>query len=253
MTIGSMTGIDWAGCSYFSTLREGGVSLGAWDGLNLGAHCHDQAAAVAENRARLRLDLPADPFWLTQVHGVRVVDADVASSAAPEADAAVSTAVNRVLAILTADCLPVVISDYRGSVLGVAHAGWRGLAAGVLEATLDSMQAKRPDHGRLRAWIGPAISQRHFEVGAEVLEAMLAKDADAAIYFVPADIPGKYHADLAGLARLFLTRNSPKGIDVMLSGECTFERNDRYYSYRRHAITGRLATVAWLLPPRHSA
>lgn len=175
-----------------------------------------------------------------------MVDADTELVQYPEADAAVTTSENRVLSVLTADCLPVVISDYESTVLGVAHAGWRGLAAGVLEATLASMRLKQPQHKRLRAWIGPAISQAHFEVGAEVREAMLLKDESAAAYFVPTPERAKYHADLAGLARLFLRKACEQSIDVMLSGECTYEQSDRYYSYRKQNITGRIATVAWL-------
>src|SRR5690606_20258690 len=183
---------------------SGGVSKGEWTSLNLGSNTADDPALVRENRARLTTLLPAQPYWLRQVHGADVVDADSEGSQLPQADAAVTTQKNRVLAVLTADCLPVVMSDEAATVLGVAHAGWRGLAAGVLEQTLIAMRRKQPAHTRLRAWVGPAISQAHFEVGHDVLQAMMLRDAQARQFFVYDQERQKYYADLPALARYFL-------------------------------------------------
>lgn len=249
LKLSTVTGPTWAGCSYFSSLRYPGHSQGDWEGLNLGAHCEDDPQAVAANRALLGLHVPSQPVWLQQVHGTGVLDTDnyVASGdTPPQADAAITTEPNRVLAIMTADCLPVVVYDAQGGVVGVAHAGWRGLASGVLEHMVDQMQTKRSASGLLSAWVGPAISQSHFEVGAEVRDAFLEKDARYGMYFVPAGGAGKYLADLPSIARQRLYQHCDGGIDVALSGECSYERTDRYYSYRRHATTGRLVTVAWL-------
>lgn len=242
-----VSGLPWAGVSYFTTQRHGGVSTGDWASLNVGGNTADDPEVVRENRARLATLLPTQPYWLQQVHGADVVDADSDAPLLPQADAAVTTQKERVLAVLTADCLPVVISDEAATVLGVAHAGWRGLAAGVLEQTLAAMRRKQPQHTRLRAWVGPAISQAHFEVGGEVLQAMMVRDTQARQFFVYDQERQKYYADLPALARYFLMQACDGEIDVMLSGECTVERSDRYFSYRRSGQTGRIATVAWLL------
>ncbi|MGG4775877.1 peptidoglycan editing factor PgeF [Paenalcaligenes sp. Me52] len=249
LKVSTITGPEWAGCSYFSSLRYPGYSRGDWDGLNLGAHCSDEAADVAANRALLRQSLPSEPVWLQQVHGTGVLDADVyvpSGNEPPQADAAITTQTNKVLAIMTADCLPVVVYDSLGGVLGAAHAGWRGLASGVLERMVDQMRSKTTTQGPLYAWVGPAISQQHFEVGAEVREAFLDNNAHYGMYFVPAVNAGKYFADLPGIARHRLHQHCDGNIAVALSGECSYERTDRYYSYRRQASTGRLVTVAWL-------
>lgn len=249
LKLSTITGPAWSGCSYFSTLRYPGYSQGDWDGLNLGAHCGDDPQSVAANRTLLGQHVPSQPVWLQQVHGTGVLDADnyvATAGEPPQADAAITTDPNRVLAIMTADCLPVVVYDSVGSVVGVAHAGWRGLASGVLERMVDQMQTKVRTSGLLSAWIGPAISQQHFEVGAEVREAFLDKDARYDMYFVPSHEAGKYFADLPSIARHRLYQHCDGGIAVALSGECSYERTDRYYSYRRHSTTGRLVTVAWL-------
>lgn len=249
LKVSQLTGPTWAGCSYFSSLRSPGFSQGEWEGLNVGAHCGDDPQAVAANRALLGQSVPSQPVWLQQVHGTGVLDADhytPSGEAPPQADAAITTQPNTVLAIMTADCLPVVVYDSLGGVVGVAHAGWRGLASGVLERMVDHMQAKTATSGHLSAWVGPAISQQHFEVGAEVREAFLEKDAQYGMYFAPAGGAGKYMADLPSIARHRLYQHCDGQITVALSGECSYERSDRYYSYRRHATTGRLVTVAWL-------
>lgn len=245
----TVSGLAWPGVRYFSTTREGGVSQGAYASFNLGMHTRDNPVDVRENRRRLMQALPRDPLWLEQVHGSEVLDADawqVEGGAPPRADAAVTVQPGRVLAIMTADCLPVVLSDADGSVLGVAHAGWRGLAGSVLEHTVSRMQSLRPQATGYRAWIGPAISQRHFEVGADVYAAFVDQDPETRMYFTRAAAGAKWLADLPSIARHRLTR---AGVDdVELSGYCTYGEGDRFYSYRRSSDTGRLATLAWLQP-----
>ncbi|MGB6241909.1 MAG: peptidoglycan editing factor PgeF [Castellaniella sp.] len=249
-----VTGAAWTGVQYVSTWRQGGASAAPWDSLNLGLHVGDEPAAVRENRDRVRAGLPAEPLWLEQVHGTTVWHADGAASqdrvvldpgAAPCADAAVTTSQGRPLAIMTADCLPVVLADEAGTVLGVAHAGWRGLAAGVLENTLAAMRQQAPGASAWRAWIGPGIGFDAFEVGDEVRAVFVAADAEAANCFAPSGRAGHWLADLAGLAA---RRLAQAGVGLLeSSGECTYRQADRYFSYRRQARTGRQATLAWLV------
>jgi YfiH family protein len=254
-------GPDWPEVAVFTTTRKGGISRAPYDTFNLGINAGDAAVAVIENRRRLRAALPADPVWLTQVHGTVVADgdeeakppvdtpprADTAASVPPDADAAVTTTPYRPLAIVTADCLPVVIADADGKVLGVAHAGWRGLAAGVLENTLVAARARLPRAHGWRAWIGPAIGARVFEVGAEVRDAFVASDASAGNHFIPiVGKPGKWLADLPALAQ---RRLRCAGVEtVEQSGLCTYENSEKFFSYRRDGPTGRIATLAWLRP-----
>jgi YfiH family protein len=249
--IASVSGLPWQGVKYFCTTRQGGVSGESWASLNVGLHTGDDHADVIANRQLLRAGLPGDPVWLNQVHGAKVFDADqlapIASEGVvvpPDADAAVTTQQNRVLAIMTADCLPVVLASNDGRALGLAHAGWRGLAAGVLEQTMLALRDRSPESAGWRAWIGPAIGQPHFEVGADVYEAFVGQDEQTAAFFAQ-KIPGqKWLADLPALARHRLYK---AGVDsIELSGHCTFSRPDLFYSYRRQARTGRLVTVAWL-------
>lgn len=227
-----------------TTTRDGGVSEGAFRSLNLGAHVGDDPAAVAENRRRLagHLALPAEPLWLSQVHGTRVVEhtGPGCTDVAPEADAAVTFAKGRVLAVLTADCLPVVLASRDGRRLGVAHAGWRGLAAGVLERTVTALGVPGRD---LVAWLGPAIGPDAFEVGGEVREAFLATDPGAGAAFTPNE-RGRWQADLAGLARRRLQALGL--VTVTGGGDCTFRDPGRFFSFRREPRTGRLATLAWI-------
>ena len=230
-----------AGVAAGTTTRDGGVSEGAFRSLNLGAHVGDDPAAVAANRRRLaeRLALPSEPLWLNQVHGTRVVE-HTGSGPAPEADAAVTFAPGRVLAVLTADCLPVVLASRDGQRLGVAHAGWRGLAAGVLERTVEALGVPGRE---LVAWLGPAIGPNAFEVGGEVREAFLATDPGAGVAFTPNE-RGRWQADLAGLAR---RRLEALGLATVTGGgECTYTDAGRFYSFRREPRTGRLATLAWI-------
>jgi polyphenol oxidase len=229
-----------AGVSAGTTTRDGGVSRGSLASFNLAAHVADDPAAVAANRARLRadLDLPAEPLWLRQVHGGRVVLHD-GSLTEPEADAAVAFEPGRVLAVLTADCLPVAFASLDGARLGLAHAGWRGLAAGVLEHTVDALGVPG---GELLAWFGPAISRQAFEVGSEVRETFLAADRAAAAAFAPNE-RGRWQADLYALARIRLNR---LGVTRIGGGEeCTFRDAHRFYSHRRDPRGGRMATLLW--------
>lgn len=254
---------DWpapADVRAFVTLRTGGVSSGPWGlaggaagGWNLGVHCGDSPADVAENRARLRRRLPAEPLWLDQVHGAEVLDADAWVGVAgprpareaqprPVADAAVTSARGRVLAVLTADCLPVLIADAHGVAVGIAHAGWRGLAAGVVERTVEALRTKGARTPV--AWLGPAIGARRFEVGDDVRQAFVAHDVRAAPAFVALPVPGKWLADLYALARL---RLASCGVTrVSGGGACTASDPARFYSYRRDRDTGRMASLVWI-------
>lgn len=236
---------DWpapARVRAFVTTRAGGVSTGGCASLNLGMRCGDDAAAVAENRSRLAARLPASPVWLRQVHGIRVADADAARAAGeePEADAAVARRANTVCAVLVADCLPVLFADEAASVVAAAHAGWRGLAAGVLESTLDAMRV-RPDS--VLAWLGPAIGPRVYEVGSEVRAAFLAHDRAAEAAFAPTR-PGHWLLDLYLVAR---QRLAARGVTrVSGGGFCTYGDAARFFSHRRDPRSGRMAAVAWL-------
>lgn len=230
------------------TTRNGGASTGASATMDLGSAdpAQDaQAGAVAENRRRLRALLPSEPIWLRQVHGrnVVMVDADNAAQlrrAPPEADAAITRSPGLALCVRTADCLPVLFSDRAGSVVAVAHAGWRGLALGVLEATLDAM---RVAPGDIVAWVGPAIGPTAFEVGRDVFAAFTAAEPGASTCFTPLR-DGKWLADLPGLA---VRRLAAHGVrDVAVDGGCTFSDAARFHSYRRDRAGGRMALAAWL-------
>lgn len=228
-----------------STLRAGGVSGVRYATLNLGAHVGDAADAVAENRRRLReaAALPGEPVWLTQVHGVAIADLDrpdPAGAAQPTADGAFTRHPGRICAILTADCLPVLLAASSGAAVGAAHAGWRGLADGVIEAAVRAL-ALPP--ASLLAWLGPGIGPRHFEVGPEVREALLAGDPGAGECF-ERNPRGRYLANLPALARRRLERLGVT--EVYEAGECTHERSERYFSHRRDGATGRQATLVWL-------
>ncbi len=252
----------WPGVQFFCTTRAGGVGRVPFATFNLGMGVGDNVATVAENRRRLRQVVPAEPYWLRQVHGWRVMDADAGvgpqSATAPgavstqqgvvppEADAAITTQPGRVLAILTADCLPVVLADTEGRVLGVAHAGWRGLAGGVLEATLQAMRERCPEARAWRAWIGPGIGASAFQVGDDVREAFAGVGAELpGMFTADTQVTGKWRADLAGLARWRLVRLGVENIEIC--GLCTAtDAAGRFYSYRRDGQTGRMATLAWI-------
>ncbi len=233
------------GIEAFATTRTGGVSIGRFDSLNLGTGSAarpsgDDAAAVAENRRRVQALLPAPPRWLAQVHGTAVHVAQTAPAAdLPVADAAVTRDRNVVLAVLTADCLPLVLADREGTVVGIAHGGWRGVAAGIVERTIAAM-AIAPH--RIVAWMGPAIGPTAFEVGADVRDAFVATAPDDAAAF-RVGRPGKWRADLYALVRHRLARC---GVHDVGGGDlCTVTEAERFFSYRRDGETGRIATFAW--------
>jgi len=222
-------------------LRTGGVSAAPFDSLNLGAHVGDAPEAVEENRRRLRqrLRLPAEPVWLQQVHDVVVADLD-GVGAPGVADAAVTRREGRVCVIQVADCIPVLLAARDGSVVAAAHAGWRGLVAGVLEATVRSLQVRGEE---LCAWLGPGIGVRHFEVGEEVRSAFVDGDPRAASAFAP-NLQGRWQCDLAALAR---SRLSNLGVREIYGGDCcTYAAAGRFFSYRREGRCGRMAALIWL-------
>ncbi len=224
------------------TTRAGGVSAGAHAGLNLGLRCGDEVEAVLENRRRLRTLLPANPRWLRQVHGREVLRAtpEQADDAETEADASVTAHARTVCAVLVADCMPVFLADTRGEAVGVAHAGWRGLRDGVIEATVAALPCAP---ARLVAWLGPAIGPRVYEVGDEVRAAFVSHDDEAAAAFAPTR-PGHWLADLYALAR---RRLSSCGVSrIGGGGFCTYSEPERFYSFRRDRVTGRMAALAWL-------
>lgn len=224
-----------------STVRNGGVSHAPFDSFNLAAHVEDEPSHVLENRNRLRAlaGLAGEPLWLRQVHGTQVVRV-AGAVGEPVADAAIADGPEQVCAILTADCIPVLFASRDGTRVAAAHAGWRGLAAGVLEATLDAL-AIAPEE--LLVWLGPAIEFEHFEVGGEVREAFLSHDPGAASAFVP-HTGGKWLADLCGLARLRLTR---AGVEEVYGGEWgTYRDRRRFFSHRRDGRCGRMATLIWM-------
>jgi YfiH family protein len=253
------------------TLRTGGVSGSPYDSLNVGAHVGDVGAAVEENRRRVRerLRLPAEPAWLQQVHGVEVADLDVvaearvlaqrggvgaesahlslgAEGALPlasgfmRADAAVTRVPRRVCVIQVADCMPVLFAACDGSAVGAAHAGWRGLAGGVLEETVRHFGV--PAH-QIIAWLGPTIGQDQFEVGDEVRAAFTSHDPDAAASF-EANARGRWQCDLYALARRRLVALGIR--DIFGGGWCTYADAERFFSYRRDGQCGRMAALVWM-------
>jgi YfiH family protein len=224
------------------TTRVGGVSKGTHASLNLGLRCGDEVDAVLENRRRLQAVLPAAPIWLRQVHGRGVLVASPAHAGAEEhqADACIATRPGTVCAVLVADCMPVLLAEESGGAVGVAHAGWRGLSSGVLEAAVAAFPCAP---SRLVAWLGPAIGPRVYEVGEEVRAVFVAHDASAASAFTPTR-PGHWLADLYALARQRLARC---GVTRVAGGEfCTYSEPERFYSFRRDRVTGRMAALVWL-------
>lgn len=244
--------IDWPSqpqnVAVLSTTRIGGFSRSPYDdgsgqgGLNLGDHVADDAEVVQRNRQRLREQCPSDPVWLKQVHGNVVVNAAKVDGV-PEADASFTTQASVVCAILTADCMPVLFCDQRGSVVAAAHAGWRGLAAGVLENTVAAMRAAGAND--VMAWMGPAIGPQKFEVGSDVVQAFAHLGAVVESAFMPlAERPGKFLANLPLLVKCVLNKQ-----DVMhIAGgrDCTVSDAQRFYSFRRDGVTGRMASLIWI-------
>lgn len=221
------------------TTRNGGVSVAPYASFNLGSHVGDNPLAVSRNRMLLAPLLPSEPVWLNQVHGLGVADAGHAGCL-PEADASVSKHPGAVCVVMTADCLPVLLCDDKGSVVGAAHAGWRGLCEGVIESTVSAMNVPA---STLMAWLGPAIGPGEFEVGDEVRAAFVAKQPQAAAAFMACN-NGKWLADIYQLARL---RLNDLGISRIYGGGlCTYREAERFYSYRRDGVTGRMGTFIWL-------
>ncbi|MBC3916247.1 peptidoglycan editing factor PgeF [Undibacterium sp. CY18W] len=253
---------DWRGAPAhvraMTTLRQGGSSCGAYgdaegnSGLNLGDHVGDDLLAVKQNRDKLNRQLPSDVIFLSQVHGNIVVDAAMLRNqqhAAVSADAVFSSQTGLVCAVLTADCLPVLFTDVDGTVVAAAHAGWRGLANGVLQNTVRNM--REAGAGEILAWLGPAIGPGEFEVGSDVLQAFMPQMGgqvdEPGLYFQPrAAVNGqdKYLADIYGLARKLL---NDVGVTRISGGEhCTVRENQQFYSYRRDGISGRMASLIWI-------
>jgi YfiH family protein len=244
-----MTGNDWIVPDWpapltvraVTTTRTGGASHGPWRSMNPAAHVEDDPAAVLANRQRLQalLDLPSTPVWLQQVHGIHIVDAATIEPGV-EADGSWSRCADVVCAVLTADCLPVLLSDRHGECVAAVHAGWRGLAAGVIEAAVSALDVKPSD---LLAWLGPAIGPQAFAVGEEVRDAFIAHDPQAAAAFRPGP-DGKLQADLYHLAR---QRLASVGATAVYGGQdCTYTDEARFFSFRRDGVTGRMASLIWL-------
>ncbi|HEX8545303.1 MAG TPA: peptidoglycan editing factor PgeF [Pseudomonas sp.] len=232
---------DWpapAGIKSCVTTREGGVSLAPFDSLNLGDHVDDSPAAVASNRLHLTSTLNIRPAWLKQVHGVAVAEAD--PSQVMEADASWTAVPGIACTIMTADCLPALFCTLDGKRVAAAHAGWRGLAAGVLEATADSLDVPP---AQIMVWLGPAIGQPSFEVGAEVHEAFISIHPQTDEAFISSKNPGRFMADIYVLARLRLAAH---GITAVYGGGFDTFTDSRFYSYRRNSRIGRFASLIWI-------
>jgi YfiH family protein len=233
---------DWhapANVKTLQTTRAGGISSAPYDSLNLGDHVGDAPLAVERNRLLLNSLLPSEPVWLEQAHGTIVANADMAGCL-PQADACIARHRSAVCVVMTADCLPVLLCDIHGSVVGAVHAGWKGLAAGVIETTVQAMDVLPQN---LMAWLGPAISQQAFEVGEEVRDIFVANQPQSASAFIPG-LNGKWFADLYALARL---RLEAFGIaSIRGGGYCTYRERERFFSYRRDRTTGRMGTFIWL-------
>jgi YfiH family protein len=236
---------DWpapVGIKACVTTRAGGISLAPFDSFNLGDHVDDDPVAVAHNRALLTSRLHTQPAWLKQVHGINVVEASPAEVL--QADASWSQTPGVACTIMTADCLPALFCNRQGTQVAAAHAGWRGLAAGVLEAAVDSF-ADAPSE--VMVWLGPAIGPQAFEVGPEVRDAFIATHPETVEAFVPSVNAGKFMADIYQLARL---RLAAYGVTAVYGGGLSTYNDERFFSYRRGARTGRFASLVWIDPPK---
>jgi YfiH family protein len=232
---------DWpapAGIKSCVTTRHGGVSVAPYDSFNLGDHVDDDPSAVAANRLRLTSELHIEAAWLKQVHGVAVAEAD--PTQVVEADASWSATPGIACTIMTADCLPALFCNRAGTRVAAAHAGWRGLASGVLEAAAESLQVAP---GEILVWLGPAIGQPSFEVGAEVREAFISSHPQTEEAFIPSKNPGRFMADIYALARL---RLAACGITAVYGGGFDTVTDPRFYSYRQSARNGRFASLIWI-------
>ncbi len=222
------------------TTRLGGVSLPPYDSLNLGDHVEDDVSLVVQNRQILEQFLPGSPLWLKQVHSTVVVD-DIQAVHNPEADACFTQAQHQVCTVMTADCLPVLFCNESGTQVAAAHAGWRGLAGGVLENTLATF---KDEPASILAWLGPAIGPDTFEVGLPVYDAFCHAQPEAIAAFKGIEGQNKWYADIYKLARLCLRS---AGVTQIYGGEyCTYSDKNRFFSYRRDGVTGRLASCIWL-------
>jgi YfiH family protein len=222
------------------TTRRGGISQEPFDDFNLGLHVGDRDTDVLHNRRLLReaLALPSEPCWINQTHGVRAITLEQDSDR--DADAAITREPGRVVVVMTADCLPILLCNRAGNEVAAIHAGWRGLQAGVIEATIAALHSPAKD---MMAWIGPGISQANFEVGDEVHAAFIDRVENAQACF-NANRPGHWLCDLAGLARLVLCQT---GIaEVACAPYCSFGDAGLFYSYRREPVTGRMASLIWI-------
>ncbi len=234
----------------FSTVRYGGVSESPYqgddsgkNGLNFGMHVGDSLLDVQKNRAILRKELPAEPVWLNQVHGTTVVNGEGVLGI-PDADASFSEKNGIVCTIMTADCLPVLLCDKAGTVVAAAHAGWKGLAGGILENTVTVMREKT--NSEIMAWLGPAIGPDAFEVGEDVRRAFVQKNPlMGSAFVVRKNMAGKYLADIYALAKMTLDKLGVT--DVSGGGFCTVTDKERFYSYRRDGVTGRMASGIWMV------
>lgn len=238
---------DWpapANVKAFITTRNGGVSVGPHASFNLGLRADEDPRTVAKNREILQQHLPQPPKWLRQVHGTRVVDADAIDPAAesPHADASIARAPGTVCPVMIADCLPVLFTNRAGTRVAGAHAGWRGLSGGVIANTVAALRHAGDEPADLLAYIGPGIGPTAFEVGQDVFDAFTTQDEQARHAFVP-HAPGKWLADLFTLARRALSR---AGVTAVYGGGlCTYSDAQRFYSYRRDKLTGRMAAFIW--------
>ena len=232
---------DWpapAGIKSCVTTRSGGVSVAPHDSFNLGDHVDDDPRAVAANRLRLTSELHIEAAWLKQVHGVAVAEAD--PTQVVEADASWTATPGIACTIMTADCLPALFCNRAGTRVAAAHAGWRGLASGVLEAAAESLQVAPSE---ILVWLGPAIGQPSFEVGAEVREAFISGHPQTDEAFIPSKNPGRFMADIYALARL---RLAAFGITAVYGGGFDTVTDPRFYSYRQSARNGRFASLIWI-------
>lgn len=229
-----------------TTLRSSGVSSGVYDSLNIATHVGDDLTAVMANRAILReqLSLPSEPFWLNQTHTNEVVELPYEYRAHMEADASYTELTNTVCAVMTADCLPILMVDVEGRTVAAIHAGWRGLLNGIVENTINALPVN-PD--KLSVWIGPAISQSAFEVGGEVRQNFVEMWPETAAMFLPSKSHGgaqKFMCDLAGIAEFVLQK---LGVTLIsLSNECSYKNDKNYFSYRRDGQCGRMVSLIWI-------
>ena len=238
---------DWpapANVKALQTTRMGGVSIAPYASLNLGAHVGDDPIAVAKNRQLLSPYLPSEPVWVNQVHGVDVIDA-AASSCLQNADASFTDKANVVCVTMTADCLPVLLCDKAGTVVAAAHAGWRGLCDGVVEATVSKMGVPASE---ILVWLGPAIGPDAFEVGSDVRDQFIAKDSDAALAFKP--LGQKWLCNMYMIAKQRLNKLGVTQVYGASVNEdfCTYRDEARFFSFRRDNVTGRMASMIWLAP-----